>query len=568
MQDASEREQTVLLGQMMHQPLSIGALIDHAARYHADTEIVSALTEGGFERTSWGQVGANAHRVGSALRARGMEPGDRIGTLAWNNRRHLELYFGVPGMGMVCHTLNPRLAPDQLVYIVNHASDRMLFIEKTFVPVIAGLRDQMPSIRGIVMLGARDDEAAAAIPGLLFHDELLAEGDATAPWEALDENAPSSLCYTSGTTGNPKGVLYSHRSTIFHAVFANNPDGLAISGADSVMPVVPMFHVNAWGIPYAAAAVGSRLILPGPRLDGESLAHLIVDEKVTVAAGVPTIWLGLLNALETTGLKPESLRRTIVGGSAMPPSMRAAFRDRHGVELVQAWGMTETSPLATMNAPLAKHRALPFEEQDRIANGQGRPVFGVELRIVDSEGRVLPEDGVTEGELQVRGHWIVHTYFGQEKPALTYDGWFDTGDISTIDPDGYMVIRDRSKDIIKSGGEWISTVDLENIAVSHPKVANAAAIAARHPKWDERPVICCQKRPQSDLTEEELLAFYDGKVPRWQKPDRVVFVDTLPLGATGKVVKATLREAHGNVLWDDAMAEIEAEKAAAGTSEA
>lgn len=557
----------MLLGRMMQQSLSIGALIDHAARYHASTEIVSAKTEGGFERTTWGEVGRNAHRIGSALRLRGMEPGDRIATLAWNNRRHLELYFGVPGMGMVCHTVNPRLAPEQMVYIINHASDRMLFIEKTFVPVIAGLRDQLTSLRGIVLLGSRDDEAAAAIPGLLFHDELLEEGNPDEAWPKVDEQAPSSLCYTSGTTGNPKGVLYSHRSTLIHAMFTNSKDGLAIGAADSVMPVVPMFHVNAWGIPYATAAVGARLVLPGPRLDGESLAHLIVDEKVTMAAGVPTIWMGLLSALETSGLKPESLKRTVVGGTALPPSMRAAFRERHGVELVHVWGMTETSPIGTVNAPLAKHAALPFEEQDRIGNGQGRPPFGVELRIVDAEGHVLPNDGETEGELQIRGHWIVDSYFGAEKNALTYDGWFDTGDISTIDQDGYMVIRDRSKDIIKSGGEWISTVDLENIAISHPKVSNAAAIAARHPKWDERPVICCQKRPQSDLTEAELLAHYDGKVPRWQKPDRVIFVETLPLGATGKVVKATLREEHGDVLWEDAMAEIEAEKAAAAEAE-
>lgn len=554
----------MLLGRMMRQPLTIASLIGHTARYHGETEIVSALTMGGFERTSWAGVARNARRIGSALQARGIEPGDRIGTLAWNNRRHLELYFGLPGAGMVCHTVNPRLAPDQMAYIINHAGDRMLFIDRTFVPVISALRDRLPALRGIVLLEGRDDEAAAAIPGLLFHDELLEEGDPGEPWPEMDEDTPSSLCYTSGTTGNPKGVLYSHRSTLLHALSANNVDGLAIGAADSVMPVVPMFHVNAWGLPYAAAMVGARLVLPGPRLDGESLAHLIVDEKVTMAAGVPTIWMGLLNALESTGLQPTSLKRTVVGGSALPPSMRAAFRERYGVELVHAWGMTETSPLGTLNAPLAKHLSLPFEEQDRIGNGQGRPIFGVELRIVDAEGHVLANDGATEGELQIRGHWVVDSYFGAEKNSLTWDGWFDTGDIATIDPDGYMIIRDRSKDIIKSGGEWISTVDLENIAVAHPKVANAAAIAARHPKWDERPVICCVRRPQSDLTEDELLDWYDGKVPRWQRPDRVVFVDSLPLGPTGKVVKSILRETHGGVLWDEAMAALKAEKAAQG----
>lgn len=551
----------MLLGKMMHQPLTMGSLIDHAARYHAETEIVSALTEGGFERSNWRRIGENARRIGSALQQRGMEPGDRIGTLAWNNRRHLELYFGVPGMGMICHTLNPRLAPEQLTYIVNHATDRMLFIERTFVPLIAAIRDQLSTLRGVVMLGPRDEAAAAELPGLLFYEDLLAEGDPAAPWAEVDETAPSSLCYTSGTTGNPKGVLYSHRSTLLHAICVNNRDGLAIGAADSLMPVVPMFHVNAWGTPHAAAAVGARLVMPGPRLDGDSLARLIIDESVTIAAGVPTIWLGLLNALDGMDEKPVSLKRTIVGGSALPPSMRAAFRDRYGVELIHAWGMTETSPLGTLNAPLAKHRALSHAEQDQIGNGQGRPPFGVELRVVDADGTVLPNDGVTEGQLQIRGHWIVNHYFGHEKSALTWDGWFDTGDISTIDADGYMVIRDRAKDIIKSGGEWISTVDLENIAVAHPKIANAAAIAARHPKWDERPVICAQKRPQSDLTEEELLAFYDGKVPRWQRPDRVIFVESLPLGATGKVVKASLRELYGDVLWDDAMAELEAEKA-------
>lgn len=550
----------MLLGRMMHQPLSVGSLIDHAVRYHGDTEIVSALTEGGFERTTWGEVGANARRIGSALRARGLETGDRVGTLAWNNRRHLELYFGVPGAGMVCHTLNPRLAPEQLAYIINHASDRMLFIERSFVPLIAPLREQLPSLRGIVVLGPRDESLCGALPGLLFHDELLAEGDAAAPWPVVEETSPSSLCYTSGTTGNPRGVLYSHRSTLLHALAVNNRDGLGIGAADSVMPVVPMFHVNAWGIPYASAAVGARLVMPGPRLDGQSLARLIIDERVTMAAGVPTIWLGLMDALDASGERPDSFKRTIVGGSALPPSMRAAFRDRYGVELIHAWGMTETSPLGTLNAPKAKHLSLPFEQQDRIGTGQGRPPYGVDLRIVDAEGHVLPTNGETEGELQIRGHWVLDSYFGQEKSALTWDGWFDTGDIATLDPDGYMVIRDRSKDIIKSGGEWISTVDLENIAISHPKVSNAAAIAARHPKWDERPVICAQKRPGSDLTEDELLAWYEGKVPRWQQPDRVIFVETLPLGPTGKVVKARLRDTYGDVLWEDALAELRAER--------
>lgn len=545
-------------GGMMYQQLSIASLIDHAARYHGDTEIVSAVTEGGFERLDWATVGANARRIASALSQRGMAPGDRIATLAWNNRRHLELYFGVPGAGMVCHTINPRLSPEQLAFIVADAGDRMLFVERTFLPLVAALRDRLPSIEAFVLMGARDDEAAATLPDLLFHDDLLAEGDPDFAWPEVDETAPSSLCYTSGTTGNPKGVLYTHRSTMLHTMTANQPDGMSVGAADTVLPVVPMFHVNAWGTPYVAAMAGSRLVLPGPRLDGDSLVRLIQDERVTFAAGVPTIWLGLLNALEAQGVGHTTLKRTVVGGSALPPSMRRAFRERHGVELVHAWGMTETGPLGTMNAPLAKHLALPAEDQDRIGNGQGKPIYGVELRVVDENGTILPNDGETQGQLQIRGHWVVDQYFAQDRSALTDDGWFDTGDIATLDENGYTIIRDRSKDIIKSGGEWISTVDLENIAVGHPKVANAAAIAARHPKWDERPVICAIPRPGSDLTEAELLAFYDGKLPRWQVPDRVIFVESLPIGATGKVVKATLRQLHGDVLWDDAVAEEKA----------
>ena len=542
-------------GGMMYQQLSIASLIDHAARYHGDTEIVSAVTEGGFERLDWATVGANARRIASALVRRGMKPGDRIATLAWNNRRHLELYFGVPGAGMVCHTINPRLSPEQLAFIVADAGDRMLFVERTFLPLVAALRERLPSIEAFVLMGARDDEAAATLPGLLFHDDLLAEGDPDFAWPEVDETSPSALCYTSGTTGNPKGVLYTHRSTLLHALSANQPDGMGVGAADTVMPVVPMFHVNAWGVPYIAAMTGTRLVLPGPRLDGDSLARLIQDERVTFAAGVPTIWLGLLNALEASGVGHTTLRRTVVGGSALPPSMKRAFRERHGADLIHAWGMTETSPLGTMNAPLAKHLSLPAEDRDRIGNGQGRPLYGVELRVVDADGNVLPNDGETQGQLQIRGHWIVQEYFGQDRSALTDDGWFDTGDIATLDENGYTIIRDRSKDIIKSGGEWISTVDLENIAVAHPKVANAAAIAARHPRWDERPVICAIPRPGSDLTEAELLAFYDGKLPRWQVPDRVVFVESLPIGATGKVVKATLREQYGDILWNDAAAE-------------
>ncbi len=527
---------------MMQQPLTISSLIAHAERYHADAEVVSVETEGGLERSTWGDVARGARRLASALQRLGLKEGDRCGTIAWNNRRHLEIYFGVSGGGQVCHTINPRLFPEQLIYIINHASDRVLFLDRTFLPAAAKLAEHLKSVEHFVLLGPRDEESAAMLPGLKFYDELVAEGDPDFPWPELDENLPSSLCYTSGTTGNPKGALYTHRSTVLHSIAGNQPDGLGISARDTVLPVVPMFHVNAWGVPYIAAATGCKLVLPGPGLDGESLVKLIDGEKVTLALGVPTIWMGLLQALDKTGSKAESLERTVVGGSALPPSMIPIFRDRYGVQLVHAWGMTETSPLGTMNAPLQKHEALDDEARAQIGLGQGRPPWGVELRVVDDEGNELPRDGQSQGRLQIRGHWVIQRYFGMEEDALSEDGWFDTGDVATLDANGYMIIRDRAKDIIKSGGEWISTVELENIAISHPGIANAAAIAAKHPKWDERPIIIAMKAEGADPSEEEILAHYEGKVAKWQIPDAVIFVDALPIGATGKVLKTKLRE--------------------------
>ncbi len=535
-----------MLGKMMDQQLLISSLIEHAGRCHGRTEIVSVETAGNVEVTNWAEVGANARRLGSALTKLGLSPETRCGTIAWNNRRHLEIYFGCSSAGFICHTLNPRLHPDQMVYIANHAEDRVMFFDRTFLPAIAKLKDRFKSVEHYVLLGARDEEAEATIDGLKIYDELIAEGDPAFVWPELDERQPSSLCYTSGTTGNPKGVLYSHRSTLLHSLAGNQPDGLAISARDTVLPVVPMFHVNAWGVPYISAAVGAKLVLPGPGLDGESLVSLIDGHEVTAAFGVPTIWMGLLAALEKTGSKVPSLTRTIVGGAPMPPSMYTAFRDKYDVELIQAWGMTETSPVATVNHPLGNYKKLSQEEQTAVRVGQGRSLFGAEIRLVDEAGTMLPEDGKTQGDLQVRGPWVVHTYFGKEQHALSDDGWFDTGDVATIDPDGFMVIRDRSKDIIKSGGEWISTVELENIAIGHPAIANAAAIAARHEKWDERPILVAIK--SGDVTEPELLKFYDGKVASWQVPDRVIFVDELPLGATGKVVKLKLRETYADIL--------------------
>lgn len=543
-------------GQMMYQALTTGSLINHAARYHAGTEIVSVATQGGLERTCWSEVSANARRLASALDQLGVPAGARCGTIAWNNRRHLEIYFGVGAGGRVTHTINPRLTPEHLIYIINDAADEVLFFDHTFLPFIPQLRPHLKTVKHYVLMGQRDEEALSTLDGLQFFDELVASGDAKYTWPELDEAEPAALCYTSGTTGKPKGVLNSHRSLVLHALGGNQPDGTCISARDSLLPVVPMFHVNAWGIPFIAAIAGARLVLPGPNLDGDSLLTLLTEEKVNVAFGVPTIWMGLLAALKSSGAQLPDLERSFVGGTALPPSMIDTFRDDYGVELIHAWGMTETTPIGTINMPLHKHGELPLEQQREIRHAQGRPIFGVELRVVDAEGNTLPNDGESQGNLQVRGHWVIECYYGldkdgKEENTLTADGWFDTGDIATLDENGYLVIRDRAKDIIKSGGEWISTVDLENIAIAHPGVANAAAIAAWHPKWDERPVLVCVRADGADVEESELLADYEGKVAKWQIPDRAIFVDALPMSATGKVLKNRLRDEYGQILAED-----------------
>jgi fatty-acyl-CoA synthase len=537
-----------MLGQMMTAPLLISSLIDHAETYHGATPIVSVNTGGGVEETSWKEVATNARRLGSALTKLGLEPQARCATIAWNNRRHLEIYFGTSGAGFVCHTINPRLFPEQLVYIINHAEDRVLFIDETFVPLIAALRDQLTGLQHVVLMGPRNDAAADQLPGLEFYDELIATGDADFAWPSFDENTASSLCYTSGTTGNPKGVLYSHRSTVLHSFAGNTADALAITARDVVLPVVPMFHVNAWGVPYCAAMVGAQMVLPGPGLDGESLVRLIDGYHVTIALGVPTIWLGLLGHAKAAGSTLSSLERTVVGGSACPPSMIAQFREEYDVDTIHAWGMSEMSPLGSVNMPLARHRALPVEEQHRLRESQGRPPFGVELKITDDDGTALPWDGKSQGDLLVRGHWVLDAYFRMEDQDILRDGWFATGDVATIDPDGYLTIRDRSKDIIKSGGEWISSVELENIAIAHPALQDAAVIGVAHPKWDERPVLVAVPHEGQSPDVAELLAFFDGKIAKWQVPDTVVFTDVLPRNATGKVLKRDLREEFADIL--------------------
>ncbi|WP_170544782.1 long-chain-fatty-acid--CoA ligase [Ruegeria arenilitoris] len=537
-----------MLGQMMTQPLLISSLINHADKYHGQTEIYSVETDGSVTETNWAEVAVNARRLASALTKLGLEPQARIGTMAWNNRRHLEIYFATSGAGFVCHTVNPRLFPEQLTYIINHAQDRVLFFDATFIPLVAALQEHLTEVQYFVLMEPRNEDAVAQIPGVQFYDELIETGDAGFEWPSFNENTASSLCYTSGTTGNPKGVLYSHRSTVLHSFGSNTRDVIGFSAMDVVMPVVPMFHVNAWGSPYACAMSGSRLVLPGPDLHGEALVKLIDTYGVTLALGVPTIWQGLLAYAAQSGTTLASLERTVIGGAACPPSMIETFRETYGVDTVHAWGMSEMSPLGTANQPLAKHLNLPVDKQHKLRESQGRPCYGVELKIVDDDGNDLPHDGETQGDLLVRGFWVLDSYFQMQDQELLQDGWFATGDVATLDPDGYMTIRDRSKDIIKSGGEWISSVELENIAVAHPKLATAAVVGVPHPKWDERPLLVAVKAEGEEPTVEEILAFYDGKIANWQVPDKVVFVDALPLNATGKVLKRNLRADFENAL--------------------
>jgi len=535
-----------VLGLMMDSPLSTSSLIVYAARQHGDTEIVSRSVEGPIHRTTYAETEARAGRLAKALRDLGVGDGDRIATLAWNGHRHLELYFGVAGLGAVCHTINPRLFADQLVYIVNHAEDRYLFLDLTFVGLLEGLHERLPGVEGYVIMTDAEHMPETSLPSVLCYETLIAAQDAGYDWPRLDENQASALCYTSGTTGNPKGVLYSHRSTVLHSFSccaADHP--LAISCRSVVLPVVPMFHVQAWGIPYAAAMAGAKLVLPGPGLDGASLHDLLDTERVTVTAGVPTIWFGLLDYLAKTGKTLEHLNCLTAGGAAAPLSMIEAFEETHGVEVIHAWGMTETSPVATTGRLKRKFLDLPRAEKRKIKLTQGRAVYGIEIQIVDDDGRTLPHDGQTAGQIMVAGPWVASAYFRDEEAtaaALDGAGWFATGDVATIDVDGHIHITDRSKDLIKSGGEWISSIDLENAAMGHPEVAEAAAIALPHPKWGERPLLVIVRRDEGTVTAGELRDFLAARVAKWWLPDEVTFVDELPHTATGKISKLQLRE--------------------------
>lgn len=535
-------------GLMQDQPLLISSLIRFAERHHGDTEIVSRRVEGDIHRYTWQDVAKRARRVANGLDDMALAFSDRVATLAWNGYRHLELYFGVSGSGRVLHTINPRLHPEQIAWIVNHAEDQVLCFDMTFLPIIQAVHAKCPSVRHWVTLCDADKlPTDTGVANLMSYEAWIDKQSDQYNWPHFDENAASSMCYTSGTTGHPKGALYSHRSTVLHAYASALPDVMAISARDAILPVVPMFHVNAWGIPYSAAMTGAKLVFPGPALDGKSVYELIEAEGVTFAAGVPTVWQMLLGHTKPNGLKFSTLKRTVIGGSACPPAMIDAFRDDYGVDVLHAWGMTELSPLGTLCTLKNKHLKLPAQEQMKIRLKQGRAIFGIDMKIVDGEGKDQPHDGKTYGDLWVRGPWVVAQYFKNEggSPLVTDaqgESWFPTGDVATIDPDGYMQITDRSKDVIKSGGEWISSIDIENIAVAHPAVAMAACIGVPHPKWDERPIVVVVKKPDATLTREELLHFYEGKTAKWQIPDDVVFVDSIPLGATGKMLKTRLRE--------------------------
>ncbi len=542
-----------MLGLMQQRPLLLSSLIEYAERYHGEREIVSCLPDGAMHRTDYAQVGARARQLANALGRLGISNGDRVATLAWNGFRHLELYFGVTGTGTILHTVNPRLFPEQVQYIIDHAEDRYVFFDASFASLVEELAPRLPHVQGYVALCDRAEMPALNLPNLLCYEELLAAERPDYAWPMFDENSASTLCYTSGTTGNPKGVLYSHRSQMLHTFVACAPDVMAVSARDSIMLIVPLFHANAWGLPFAAAATGAKLVLPGPKLDSESIFTLLAAEGCTFAGGIPTIWLNLFTWIEQNrerlDLGSIKLTRVLSGGAAVPRSTIRNFEELFGAYLLQAWGMTETSPVATIGAPHPKHAGVGLERRYDLQALQGRMVIGCEVRLVDDAGAELPQDGETVGELQVRGPWVISGYFkGEGGEVVDGDGWFRTGDVATITPDGYVRLTDRAKDLVKSGGEWISSVEIENLAVGHPAVQEAAVIAARHPRWQERPLLLVQPKPGATVTKDEMLAFLDGKIVKWWTPDGVVIVEELPHTATGKLLKTKLRQEYGGWL--------------------
>ena len=536
-----------MLGLMQNWPLTVDKLLDHAKLWHPNREIVSRSVEGPIVRTNYANIHDRAKRMSNALLGMGIKTGDRVATLAWNSARHIEVWYGIMGIGAVCHTLNPRLFPEQLVYIINHAEDRVIFTDLTFLPILEGIIGQCPTVERIVVMTDQDQmpktnlTIKGAAPVAL--ETLIEQNSPDIAWGGFDGNTAAGLCYTSGTTGNPKGVLYSHRSNYLHTLFALQADVMALSSKDVILPVVPMFHANAWGIAFSAPAVGAKLVMPGAKMDGASIYELLETEGVTFSAAVPTVWQMLLQHLQATNSKLSTLKRVVIGGSAVPEAIVRAFADDYGVDVTHAWGMTETSPMGTMSTPTPEIAAMSHEEQIAFKLKQGRPCCGVELKLTNDEGERLPHDGKTFGRLKIKGAIIASDYFKQEGgKILDEEGFFDTGDVSTIDHHGFMQITDRAKDVIKSGGEWISSIDIENIAVGHPKAALAAVIGIAHPKWDERPLLLVKLKEGEAGTRDEFLSFLEGKIAKWWTPDDVVFVDDIPLGATGKIDKKVLRQ--------------------------
>jgi fatty-acyl-CoA synthase len=531
-------------GDMQRWTPNVASIIEHAKEFHPNKEVISRMVSGDIHRTNYDEVCIRSRKLASALERDGYKKGDVIATLALNTYRHLEMYYGISGMGAICHTLNFRLHPEQAVYIINHADDKIIFCEVPFIPILEGLKDQLPCVEKYIILCDPSDMPETALNNAISYEEYINSGDEDYEWPAMDDDAACGLCYTSGTTGNPKGVLYSHKSNILHA--QASLVGMPIGPDESILMVVPLFHVLAWGIPYYGPMHGSKLVMPGMQMEGEPLYDLIEKEKVTLAFGVPTIWMGLLAYCRDNNKILTSVKNTIIGGSALSLPTLQEFDEVHDVNVIHAWGMTEMSPLGTINVPTSEMENMSKEEKYAIQLKQGKPIYGVELKVVDDAGIELPKDGESQGHLMVRGPWILQKYFKAEKDAVDKDGWFDTGDISVLDTDGYMIIKDRAKDVIKSGGEWISSIDLENAAFGHPDIAEACVVGIPHPKWDERPMLFVVTNSGEPIEKDGILEFLTSKVAKWWLPDEIIFLKELPHGATGKLQKFELREEYNN----------------------